>query len=158
MFMKKNVFSLVSWKPDFSYFYDVSPNSELMTRDDLRCLLFDDDEDCVNTHSDVWLLANERRMDSIRNNPEALKRFTADLNSSRQSGPQFSDSELLEFCKSRNIQTLSELRSWSYYLDRCINDLKVSENEKSSFRADSVDTNAVKEVAGSDNTDASAKE
>lgn len=111
-------FSYDTWKPDFSYYKDIDVNSELMQADDLRVLLRDDEDDCVNTHSDVWLLANERRMDSIRNNPAALKRFTADVNSIRrnQSGPQFSDEDLMAFCKSRQIQTLSELKSWTQYL------------------------------------------
>lgn len=76
--------------------------------------------------SDTWLLNNEDRLSQI-NSPAALlelrKRFEVE-DSSPNVFEGFSDEEIAQTIKDRDIQTPSELKAWFNYLGQSLNKTK----------------------------------
>lgn len=74
---------------------------------------------CVKYQSDVYLLLNQKRLDKM-----SLQAFSEYLDSIPDSGSdslselrsKVSDAQLLQFVKSRYIQSRSELQAWASYL------------------------------------------
>lgn len=73
----------------------------------------------VRCSTDVYMLFNQQRLDRM-----TLQRFTEYLNSNVPPESSLSslrskctDSQLLQFCKSRYLQSPSELMAWSKYID-----------------------------------------
>lgn len=70
-------------------------------------------------HSDIHLLLNAKRLDRM-----TLQNFSEHLDSIQMSGDNglsslrsaVPDGALLQFCKSRYLQSASELKAWSSYL------------------------------------------
>lgn len=77
--------------------------------------------------NDIALLFNQERLTSL--GPDTIKKFFDNLQNSSSSNSlkelrsKCSDSDLLNLCKSRFIQTPSELLSWSNYLNENYNQL-----------------------------------
>lgn len=74
---------------------------------------------CVKYQSDVYFLLNQKRLDKM-----SLQAFSEYLDSMPDSGTdslselrsKVSDDQLLQFVKSRYIQSRSELQAWASYL------------------------------------------
>lgn len=85
----------------------------------------DDVLDVTAVNNDIYLLLNQNRLSAL--GEDNVKKILDSIAS--QSSPmselrkKVSDSDLLSFCKSRYIQTPSELRSWSNYLNTEMSDL-----------------------------------
>lgn len=90
---------------------------EVLTRQELPNP--NDNVKCVRYLSDVYLLLNQNRLDRL-----SLQAFSEYLSSLPQSQStqldsirkKVSDDALLQLCKSRHIQSASELIAWSHYL------------------------------------------
>lgn len=76
-------------------------------------------EDCVKVSSDVQLLFNQKRIaaslgkDTLEAWLDGLSPKDAGIDTSK-----FTNDQLLSFIKSRHLQSLSELRAWSTYLNQ----------------------------------------
>lgn len=68
------------------------------------------------THSDVYLLLNQKRISSY-NKTDLDKYFT--LGSSSVDTYNFTDEQLMDSIKSRRIQSPSDLKRWSDFIDNC---------------------------------------
>ena len=68
------------------------------------------------THSDVYLLLNQKRIESYKQT-DVAKYFSLASPSSDTS--QFTDEQLMDSIKSRRIQSPSDLKRWSDFLDNC---------------------------------------
>lgn len=68
------------------------------------------------THSDVFLLLNQKRLD-LYNKTDLDRYFTPHSPSVDTS--QFSDEQLMDTIKSRRIQSPSDLKKWSDFIDNC---------------------------------------
>lgn len=74
---------------------------------------------CIKYQSDVYFLLNQKRLDKM-----SLQAFSEYLDSMPDSGSdslselrsKVSDAQLLQFVKSRYIQSRSELQAWASYL------------------------------------------
>lgn len=75
------------------------------------------DNDIVHvTHSDVYLLLNQKRIQSY-NLTDVTKYFTP-VHSVPDTS-QFTDEQLMDSIKSRRIQSPSDLKRWSDFLENC---------------------------------------
>lgn len=114
--------------------------------------------DAVSVSNDIYLLLNQNRLSALgEDNVKKILDSIASQNSAMSElRKNISDSDLLSFCKSRYIQTPSELRAWSNYLNTEMSDLvrKYADENK----ADKADKSGDKPVVpSSDNSsDASA--
>lgn len=81
--------------------------------------------DAVSVSNDIYLLLNQNRLSALgEDNVKKILDSIASQNSSMSElRKKISDSDLLSFCKSRYIQTPSELRAWSNYLNTEMSDL-----------------------------------
>lgn len=77
-------------------------------------------------YNDVRLLFNQERLKNVLG-PDNLANYVAQINANMaktDNSPQLTDKELLMFVKSRNIQSMSELKAWSQYLQSSAVDIK----------------------------------
>lgn len=81
--------------------------------DDIK---LNDKESIHVTHSDVYLLLNQKRIESYKQT-DVAKYFS--LGASSPDTSQFSDEQLMDSIKSRRIQSPSDLKKWSDFLDNC---------------------------------------
>ena len=72
---------------------------------------------CVK--NDVYLIFNQRRLDKLGVDTarKYLDNVSRNLSTPLKQMPKMSDEQLFSYIKSRNIQSPSELLSWSKYLD-----------------------------------------
>ena len=104
--------------------------------------------------NDISLLFNQERLSSL--GPDTVKKFFDQLQSNSTSDSlkalrsKCSDSDLLQLCKSRFIQSPSELLSWSKYLTANFENLIQEVKSKSASSVDSADV-----PGSSDNVDSS---
>lgn len=84
------------------------------------------DVSSVRVCNDISLLFNQQRLESLGR--EGIKQFLDTLTPKSSSlaslRSKISDSDLLKVCKSRYIQSPSELLAWSSYLDSSLSDIK----------------------------------
>lgn len=75
--------------------------------------------DAVSVSNDIYLLLNQNRLSAL--GEDNVKKILDSIGSQNSAMSELrknvSDSDLLSFCKSRYIQTPSELRAWSNYLN-----------------------------------------
>lgn len=80
----------------------------------------------VRVCNDISLLFNQQRLESLGR--EGIKQFLDSLTPKSPSlaslRSKISDADLLKVCKSRYIQSPSELLAWSSYLDSALSDIK----------------------------------
>lgn len=81
--------------------------------DDIK---LNDNESIHVTHSDVFLLLNQKRIESY-NQTDVAKYFT--LSSTGVDTSEYTDDQLMDSIKSRRIQSPSDLKKWSDFLDNC---------------------------------------
>ena len=81
--------------------------------DDIK---INDNETIHVTHSDVFLLLNQKRLQSY-NQTDVDRYFT--IGSPSVDTSRFSDEQLMESIKSRRIQSASDLKKWSEFLENC---------------------------------------
>lgn len=81
--------------------------------------------DAVSVSNDIYLLLNQNRLSAL--GEDNVKKILDSIGSQNSAmfelRKKISDSDLLSFCKSRYIQTPSELRAWSNYLNTEMSDL-----------------------------------
>ena len=77
---------------------------------------FNEKESIHVTHSDVYLLLNQKRIESY-SQTDVAKYFT--LRSSEADTSEYTDDQLMDSIKSRRIQSPSDLKKWSDFLDNC---------------------------------------
>lgn len=84
------------------------------------------DVSSVRVCNDISLLFNQQRLESLGR--EGIKQFLDTLTPKSPSlsslRSKISDADLLKVCKSRYIQSPSELLAWSSYLDSLLSDIK----------------------------------
>ena len=84
------------------------------------------DVSTVRVCNDISLLFNQQRLQSL--GQEGIKQFLDQLTPKSpvlaDLRKKISDSDLLKVCKSRYIQSPSELLAWSSYLDSSLSDIK----------------------------------
>lgn len=84
------------------------------------------DVSSVRVCNDISLLFNQQRLESLGR--EGIKQFLDTLTPKSPSlaslRSKISDVDLLKVCKSRYIQSPSELLAWSSYLDSALSDIK----------------------------------
>ena len=95
-------------------------------------------------NSDVTLLFNQKRLEDTLGR-DGLKKFF-DSFASRSTAltqlrSKISDSDLARICKSRYLQSPSEILAWSQYLDANYKDLLQSVQSDSVSESDTTDTN-----------------
>lgn len=85
----------------------------------------DDVLDVTAVNNDIYLLLNQNRLSALGedNVKKILDSIASQSSSMSELRKSVSDSDLLSFCKSRYIQTPSELRAWSNYLNTEMSDL-----------------------------------
>lgn len=81
--------------------------------------------DITAVNNDIYLLLNQNRLsalgeDNVKNILDSIASQSTVMSELRK---KVSDSDLLSFCKSRYIQTPSELRAWSNYLNTEMSEL-----------------------------------
>lgn len=81
--------------------------------DDIK---FNSNETIHVTHSDVYLLLNQKRIKSY-NQTDVDKYFT--IGSPSVDTSKFTDEQLMDSIKSRRIQSPSDLKRWSDFIDNC---------------------------------------
>lgn len=81
--------------------------------------------DAVSVSNDIYLLLNQNRLSALGedNVKKILDSIGSQSSAMSELRKKVSDSDLLSFCKSRYIQTPSELRAWSNYLNTEMSDL-----------------------------------
>lgn len=81
--------------------------------------------DAVSVSNDIYLLLNQNRLSALGedNVKKILDSIGSQSSAMSELRKKISDSDLLSFCKSRYIQTPSELRAWSNYLNTEMSDL-----------------------------------
>lgn len=101
--------------PTTSVLRETTPVEDFYTQE---CMSRDGTK-CVEKLTDIYMLLNQKRLDRL-----TLQSFTEYMSQQSQHDSQLdslrsrcSDAELLQFCKSRYIQSPSELLSWSRYLE-----------------------------------------
>lgn len=81
--------------------------------------------DLVSVTNDIYLLLNQNRLSALGD--DNVKKILDSIGSQNSAMSELrknvSDSDLLSFCKSRYIQTPSELRAWSNYLNTEMSEL-----------------------------------
>lgn len=84
------------------------------------------DVSSVRVCNDISLLFNQQRLESLGR--EGIEQFLDSLTPKSPSlaslRSKISDADLLKVCKSRYIQSPSELLAWSSYLDSALSDIK----------------------------------
>jgi hypothetical protein len=84
------------------------------------------DVSSVRVCNDISLLFNQQRLESLGR--EGIKQFLDSLTPKSPSlaslRSKISDADLLKVCKSRYIQSPSELLAWSSYLDSSLSDIQ----------------------------------
>lgn len=84
------------------------------------------DVSCVRVCNDISLLFNQQRLESLGR--EGIKQFLDSLTPKSPSlaslRSKISDADLLKVCKSRYIQSPSELLAWSSYLDSSLSEIQ----------------------------------
>lgn len=67
--------------------------------------------------NDIAILFNQERLEKVLGK-DNINKFIESLNNEGSESPfkDFTDDELLQFCKSRYIQKMSDLKAWSQYL------------------------------------------
>lgn len=96
--------------------------------------------------NDIFFLFNQQRLSALGS--DGVKQFLDGLQSRSSSlqslRSKISDSDLMNICKSRYIQSPSELLAWSKYLDhnyqQILNDIKLDNDEKKLAEAYNNDT------------------
>lgn len=85
-----------------------------------------DDVSTVRVCNDISLLFNQQRLQAL--GKEGIKQFLDQLTPKSPAladlRKKISDADLLKVCKSRYIQSPSELLAWSSYLDSSLTNLK----------------------------------
>lgn len=109
-----------------------SPINELMYEEN-------EDENGVKSYqitNDVGLLFNQRRLENLGTDTarDWLSDVQGRLAQPLKEAPNLTDSQLMDFIKSKHIQTPSELLSWSKYLDNQAESLKQKDEEESTFK------------------------
>lgn len=104
--------------------------------------------------SDISLLFNQERLSSLGS--DNIKKFfdcmAAKSSSLSELRKKCSDSDLLNLCKSRYIQTPSELLSWSKYLNANFENLMQEVKSKSASSVDSADVPDSSDIVDSSTT------
>ena len=74
---------------------------------------------CIEKLTDIYMLLNQKRLDhlTLQSFSDYMSRQSQHDNQLSALRSRCSDSDLLSFCKSRYIQSPSELLSWSRYLE-----------------------------------------
>lgn len=108
-----------------------SPVNELMYEEN-------EDENGVKSYqitNDVCLLFNQRRLENlgIDTARDWLSDVQGRLSQPLKEAPNLTDNQLMDFIKSKHIQSPSELLSWSKYLDDQAAQLKQKEEDESTF-------------------------
>lgn len=90
--------------------------------------------------NDIYLLFDQKRLNSI--GPDAVRAFVDNINRNVSSSRsvRLSDDALFSFIKSRHIQSMSELQSWSQYL--IDNMAQLEEEYKNAAKSADVDSDA----------------
>lgn len=72
----------------------------------------------VKRHSDVLLMFDAKRLQTLGSTTsmQVIEEFKQNLSRS-SSSPQLSDADLMSFIRSRRIQSPSEIRDWSQFID-----------------------------------------
>lgn len=85
------------------------------------CLLvnYNKELDALSVSNDIYLLLNQNRLGALGedNVKKILDSIGSQSSAMSELRKKVSDSDLLSFCKSRYIQTPSELRAWSNYIN-----------------------------------------
>lgn len=81
--------------------------------DDIK---LNDNETIHVTHSDVYLLLNQKRIESYSQS-DVAKYFT--LAPSDVDNSKYTDDQLMDLIKSRRIQSPSDLKKWSDFIENC---------------------------------------
>lgn len=132
--------------------FDVFNHTQLVTPslvDNIRIDSFSDadgKEYAMFIRNDIFFLFNQQRLSALGS--DGVKQFLDGLQSRSSSlqslRSKISDSDLMNICKSRYIQSPSELLAWSKYLDRnyqqILNDIKLDNDEKKLAEAYNNDT------------------
>lgn len=87
----------------------------------------------VKYMSDVQLLLNEERLRDtlgIDTFKKWLQHFQISASSTGVDTSKYTDAQLMQFIKSRYIQTPSELKAWSSYLNSCADDVIQQYNDE----------------------------
>lgn len=109
--------SCVAYSSDAVFYQPPIYDSLLVEHDDVL--------DVTAVNNDIYLLLNQNRLSSLGedNVKKILDSIASQSSSMSELRKKVSDSDLLAFCKSRYIQTPSELRAWSNYLNTEMSDL-----------------------------------
>ena len=134
----------------YNYNYD-SKKSKYAVKDKLMSLsCYTDDSGAFHLLNDISLLFNQQRLEnrlSVTELREMFNRFSP--NKSRYLA-QLDDDTLLSTLKSRHIQSLSEIKSWTEYCIENFDDL-LKAQQSSENESDDVQDTVAKTSSGADN-------
>lgn len=87
--------------------------------------------------NDVALLFNQQRLENlgVDTAKDWLSNIQARLSAPLKEVPKLTDTQLLQFIKSKHIQTPSELMSWSKYLDNEVQSQKQQAEDEKTFNS-----------------------
>lgn len=103
-------------KIDCCVFFQPSVYSSLLV--DVDTLPEFPDVQAVKRHSDVLLMFDAKRLQTLGSatSMQVIDEFKQNLSRS-SSSPQLSDADLMSFIRSRRIQSASEIRDWTQFID-----------------------------------------
>lgn len=118
---------------NFNYDYD-SKKSKFVVRDKLVVLSsYVDADGVVHVLNDISLLFNQQRLENRLSLTELREMFNRYSPSKSRYSAQLDDDTLLSTLKSRHIQSLSEMKSWTEYcienFDELLKAQQAKENE-----------------------------
>lgn len=101
---------------DCRVFFQPSVYSKLLV--DVEKLPEFPDIQAVKRHSDVLLMFDAKRLQTLGSatSMQVIEEFKQNLSRS-SSSPQLSDADLMSFIRSRRIQSASEIRDWTQFID-----------------------------------------
>lgn len=115
-------------KIDCRVFFQPSVYSSLLVDEDT--LPEFPDVKAVKRHSDVLLMFDVKRLQSLGSttSTQVIEEFKQNLSRS-SSSPQLSDADLMSFIRSRRIQSASEIRDWTQFIDDVQNYSRLSKRK-----------------------------
>ena len=115
---------------DCRVFFQPSVYSSLLV--DVDTLPEFPDVKAVKRHSDVLLMFDAKRLQSLGSTTsmQVLDEFKQNI-SRASTSPELSDNDLMTYIRSRRIQTASEIRDWTQFIDDVQTYAKLSKRSKS---------------------------
>lgn len=129
---------------DYNYDYD-SRKSKFAVRDKLILLSsYVDSDGVVHVLNDISLLFNQQRLENRLSPTELRDMFNRYSPNKSRYLAQLDDDTLLSTLKSRHIQSLSEIKSWTEYCIENFDDLlkaqQAKQNESEELQETSIET------------------